>query len=584
MSEGGADKADGAEPKQRFQSLIIGRRRQRQIQLTLAQGGITEVDSRAYVLGVFQNVAPSGAAKAIDAKLNGAITEFTARRMFSGDVGSVFTVPVGRSQLAADMVILAGMGPFDRFNSEVQQLMAENVARVLARSRVDEFATILIGAGSGQSAASALQNLLTGFFRGLKDADPRNRLRGGTLCESDPARYAEMRDQAYRLAGTSLFEEIELTLDEVELPPAPAAAPRAPATGPEPVYLMVRQEGESGGLLHYRISILGSGMKAAVVSAARDVDASKLEKLLGQFDKAVGPGSNFQDVQKYGEQFAGLTLPTEVITVLTSMKDRHLAVVHDAPAARIPWETLTVDGWSPATVGGLSRRYQADHLRVATWLEERRAKPSLKLLLIANPLGDLDGAEKEADRIVALASATEALEVVQLRRKDASRAAVLAALRSGQYDCIHYAGHAFFDPQGPSRSGLVCAGQEVLRGGDLSGISNLPFLVFFNACEAGRVRGRPAPIKAASKQVVESAGVAEALMYGGVANYLSTYWPVGDQSAETFAETFYQRVLAGGTLGAALLEGRQAVLALKQRDWADYILYGSYDSVLKQRA
>ena len=83
-------------------------------------------------------------------------------------MGSVFVVPVGRNQLPADIVLFAGLGSFDRFNADVQQLVAENVIRVLARSRVDEFATVLIGAGSGQSTSTVLKNLLTGFLRGLE--------------------------------------------------------------------------------------------------------------------------------------------------------------------------------------------------------------------------------------------------------------------------------------------------------------------------------------------------------------------------------------------------------------------------------
>ena len=79
-----------------FRSLTIGRQRQRCIELTLAHGGITEVDSRAYLLGIFRNVAPSGAAQALDERLDGAVTEFTARRMFNGEVGTIFTMPVAQ--------------------------------------------------------------------------------------------------------------------------------------------------------------------------------------------------------------------------------------------------------------------------------------------------------------------------------------------------------------------------------------------------------------------------------------------------------------------------------------------------------
>src|SRR5204862_2923724 len=158
--------AAGPTTLDQFQHWTIGRQRQRRVEVTLAQGSITDVNTPVYVLGVFRNVAPSGAAQAIARRLDGSITEFTARRMLSGDVGSVFIVPVGRNQLPADMVVFAGLGPFDRFNADVQQLVAENVIRVLARSRVDEFATLLMGAGSGQSAAAVLKNLLIGFFRG----------------------------------------------------------------------------------------------------------------------------------------------------------------------------------------------------------------------------------------------------------------------------------------------------------------------------------------------------------------------------------------------------------------------------------
>lgn len=572
----------GATTPDPFQHLTIGRRRQRRIELTLARGSITDLNAPAYVLGVFRNVAPGGAAQAIDRRLDGAITEFTARRMLNGDAGSVFIIPVGRNQLPADMILFAGLGAFDRFNADVQQLVAENVIRILARSRIDEFATLLIGAGSGQSAATVLKNLLIGFFRGLKDADPQHRFRGITLCEYDPARFSEMRNEIYRLGGTSLFDEVELTLEEIEVPASQAPPGRALRPQQEPIYIIVRREGESVHTLHCRISVLGSGMKAAVVSAARDIDKSTLDKLLQKFDTAVST-SRFQDVQSLGREFSQIVLPAEVCTILETMKERHLVIVHDSDTSRIPWETLTIENWTAAVEGGLSRRYLADRLPVATWLEERRIDPSLKLLLVVNPLGDLDGAEKEGDRIAKLAGGS--IEVTQLRQKDATKAAVLSSLRTGKYDCLHYAGHAFFDPEGPGRSGLICAGQEILSGSDLLGISNLPSLIFFNACEAGRIRGikaKPKAAKPATSAVAESAGVAEALMRGGVANYMSTYWPVDDAAAETFATTFYQSLLTGNTIGAALLSGRKAVLKLANRDWADYILYGNFDFVLKQ--
>src|SRR5436190_3742945 len=215
-------------------------------------------------------------------------------------------------------------------------------------------------------------------------------------------------------------------------------------------------------------------------------------------------------------------------------------------------------------------------------MEERRTSPSLHLLLVTNPTGDLPDAEAEGDRLRNLANSESGIEVTELRGKDATRTAVLAALRSGKYDCVHYAGHAFFEPTAPSRSGLLCAGEEILSGPDLTGIGNLPFLIFFNACEGARIRGRSKPAEKPSQRALISAGVAESLMRGGIANYMSTYWPVQDAAAATFATTFYKDVLAGRPIGAAILAGRKQLSGNQSRDWADYVLYGSYDFVLKE--
>jgi pimeloyl-ACP methyl ester carboxylesterase len=558
-----------------FTQLTIGRRQQRRLELTLAQGSITEADARAYVLGSFRNVAPSGAALAIDQRLDGAVSEFTARRMLTGEAGTVFAMPVGNRRLPADTVVFAGLGAFDQFQTDVQQMVAENVARVLVRSRIDDFATILIGAGSGQSTAAAVFNLLSGFLRGLEDADPRQRFRRITLCELDPTRFAEMKSEIYRLASTPLFADVELTLDEVELAPAaPSGTRQTQARAAEPIYLMVRQEGDVAKP-YYRISLLGAGMKAAVISTEHSIDGKALDTLLADFDKAAAiPG---HDLRNIGRQFTDLVLHPQISEALQHFPTRHLVVVHDAATSRVPWEILTLpEDKQPALDGGLSRRYLAEQLPMAAWLEQRRRERRLQLLLIVNPTGDLTGAELEGDRLQQIAGAEEGINITTLRREHATRSAVLSAMRSGKFDCVHFAGHAFFDPKDPGSAGLRCAGGEVLRGADLTGISSLPFLIFMNACEAGRVRKEPA-----TTMLNDTLGVAETLLRGGIANYLSTYWPVDDIAAKDFACEFYVRLLKGDPLSAALLAGRQKV-GVKNRDWADFILYGDPGFVLKQ--
>jgi CHAT domain-containing protein len=174
------------------------------------------------------------------------------------------------------------------------------------------------------------------------------------------------------------------------------------------------------------------------------------------------------------------------------------------------------------------------------------------------------------------------LDEVQGER--ATKAALLQKFQSGQYDVIHYAGHAFFDEANPARSGLLCHGREVLSGADLATIGNLPSLVFFNACEAGRIRGvRRGPGLRVERRIERSVGFAEAFMRGGVANFVGTYWPVGDAAASRFADVFYSAILGGKTLGAAITEGRLTVRdRVKSVDWADYIHYGDHDFMVKE--
>ena len=174
------------------------------------------------------------------------------------------------------------------------------------------------------------------------------------------------------------------------------------------------------------------------------------------------------------------------------------------------------------------------------------------------------------------------IEITVVAGAAATRDRLVEAFGSGRFDVVHYAGHAFFDAEQPDRSGLVCAGGEVLGGRDVSGLGDLPSLVFFNACEAGRVRGRgrnAGPTLAT--RVARNVGLAESFLRGGVANYLGTYWPVGDRAAELFSDTFYTALVGHASLGDALGAAREAVRASGSIDWADYIHYGNYDFRLK---
>jgi CHAT domain-containing protein len=211
-------------------------------------------------------------------------------------------------------------------------------------------------------------------------------------------------------------------------------------------------------------------------------------------------------------------------------------------------------------------------LSVARWRETRIAGEKLRVLLVVDPTEDLPGAAAEGAALEPLLGQRGA-EIEKLTGAAATRDRLRGLLRSGRFDVLHFAGHGHFDPAKPGESGLVCARDELLRGVDLDGIGDLPALVFFNACEAARVRRRTTSPRRSTRR--PSTSLAEAFLVGGVANFLGTHWPVGDEAALMFSTRFYPGLLAGQPLGEAIRDARRAVQAGGSGDWADYVHYGN---------
>lgn len=338
---------------------------------------------------------------------------------------------------------------------------------------------------------------------------------------------------------------------------SPESTPsRGGAVGTTPtIYLNVRSE-RLKGALRFSSSVLTSGAKATVIGGEQEVQRKVLD---AQLAKIEGAGFGHASLPEFGAELAGLVLASDVIAALEGSPGQHLVVAHDADASRIPWETLHLGKRAPALDGGVSRRYIAANMSVAKWLEQRRQSPTLNVLLVVNPTSDLPGADKEGARIEDLCREQPRVRLVKLLREKATRVKLLEEFRRGGYDVLHYAGHAFFDPVHPGRSGLQCAGREVLTGADLAGVANLPSLVFFNACESARVRklveATDLTTRNIEERITRSVGLAEAFLRGGVASYIGTYWPVEDAAAAAFARAFYTALLGGEWLGRAVQKG-----------------------------
>jgi hypothetical protein len=538
----------------------------RPVDLAFIEGSVTQSDASALVLGAFANVEPAGAALAVDTMLHGAISDLARRRAIGAAAGEVFVLPVGRRGPNARLVVLAGLGDFGRYGPDVQRLAAANVTRTLALAGVGDFAMVLWGTASGADPADAARAQLEGVLTALSDLSPELRLRRITILSRSARRLSAARQVAEDLL------RIHPAAPLLRLQPARKAG-RKPGraikqTATPLAWLFVQ---ESAGQM--RAALLGTAPKATALTATQRLDLRALEREHAR----LAPGMPVAELENFGERLAELLLPEEIVAALPSVRAAPLVVVHDSASAHWPWEALSIKGWAPAAESGLSRRYAAEGMSVAKWREQRRRERGLNVLLVVNPTGDLPGAIEEGERVTQMLARLPGTGITTIRGGAATRARLRAEFRSGDYDAIHFAGHAFFDTAAPASSGILCAGGRVLSGADLAALDSVPALVFFNACESGRLRSVVNPLR----QLDRSVGFAEAFLRGGVANFIGTWWPVSDAGATAFATLLYRELAHGTSIGAALNAARSAVRALPSADWANYLHYGSFDFALK---
>lgn len=252
-----------------------------------------------------------------------------------------------------------------------------------------------------------------------------------------------------------------------------------------------------------------------------------------------------------------IELPWELMRIQTERGGREFLCL-DRPVARMP------------TGRAFPRR--------ETTIERPEGRLLRFLLIYSDPDKDypLTAAKKEVKQIKdELGDQVEVMDTWEAEKVTGK--ALNRILRAGEYDVIHYAGHAAFDRDKPDLSGLLLWNKEVFFAQKARRLLEGRPLVFVNACESGRTANEDAP-----EQLVEGAlqrpaeGILSSFIYGGAAACVGSIWPVYDQSAREFAVAFYRRVLEGLMVGEALRLTRRDIRAKypKQVTWASYVLYG----------
>jgi hypothetical protein len=553
----------------------------RALQLRVRVGDVANARAAATAVAVLRGVPASGAAADVDARLGGVITDWLQHRVVSGDAGHVTPIPRSlqrKGPRSRTAYLLVGLGRFDRLSLDVIEHAAENLARFAEQPRYRSLATVAWGAGSGiapeDSFAAQVRGLLRARAAGLTGL---TRVDLHVLTRADAQRvHARLADFVKaRPAGT---------LRLAPLAPTGGRAQTRSRRVPGIAHLIVAAESRSGARETWRASLLTGGTSAAIFSQSREFAARDLDALDRQF---LSDSLSAANVKALGDKLARLTLHPALARALLQARGQSVSVVHDAASSRVPWETLNLRGWCPALDQGLSRRYATADLVPARFDSRRREQHELGVLIIANPTRDLPGAEAERERVAGILRKVSRVHLTEVSGEAATQSRISGELESGRHDVVHYAGHAFFDAKRPGESGLVLADGE-FTGAHLSALGRLPPLLLFNACESARMRrgsrgstrGKSRTNARRKEGMHANLSLAETLLRAGVAHYIGTHWPVGDDAAAAFATAFYRELLRG-SIGAALVKARRAVHARRSPDWADYVHYGDAEFRLK---
>jgi len=345
-------------------------------------------------------------------------------------------------------------------------------------------------------------------------------------------------------------------------------------------------------------------IRATAITNTVTVTERELRKRLGLVQAAV---ERLQDSSgglqvRCATDLYRLLVPRDLREVLEGSDPLVLEV--DPNLAPVQWEMLRAD--TDGTPLGVARPV-ARQLRTlySPRPAETGTRRAVRALVVGDP-GDprrghaLDGARQEALAVWAVltssalidgagsrlligppAEGTGAGTVVHKgeRIAPADYFEVVQLLLSGEFDLVHYCGHARFDPENPSEAGWVFKA-GVLTAADLDGMVRAPSLVVANACLS--VRSGLTPTEEERAQVRRRgdprlvAALADEFFNCGVADYIGTAWEVSSDPAKVFAERLYSELLGGTTLGQSVRRARETLYQAADPacTWGAYQHYG----------
>lgn len=314
-----------------------------------------------------------------------------------------------------------------------------------------------------------------------------------------------------------------------------------------------------------------------VNSQATEQLSQEIIAILNKQDKKfrLGEGS-LRELKKIGQLLYDQLLSRTVKERLKSESSIDLVLTVDERLISVPWELLYDGDDFLCLKFNLGRSIRTE--RQISPHRYRELSYPLKMLILANPTGDLRSSYEEGLQIKNYLSKNKGIGV-DFKSHNVDTVYVKKNLRD--YDITHFAGHCEYDSNNPANSGWVLSDGQ-LKVKDFISMAQtqaLPSIIFANACQSAKTEA--SLIDPKSHKYIYS--LAYSFLFSGVRHYIGTSWRLDDKLAFEITQEFYTQIIKGKSIGEALRLARVNLIKkyhIETVAWASYILYGDPGFVL----
>lgn len=523
-----------------YQGLTNCRRRkfEGRLEVELVEGTVTAAQGLdAIAVAVFEGLPLAGA--------GGALDRLIAGRASVAHTSGQALVSMDSEEIAADFLYLASLGKPDDLGALPARIRTATTrtAECALRHGFSRLGVVSFGGSTARDPAEATDAMLSGLL-------PLSGQAAVVWFENDPGRFV------------ALYHTLEKD-SRVNLTTRRQSSAASTIATEQREQLVISVTLQDNFLTATVMPPSGTG-----VARTRRL-AFNRQQMLTYSSGASGRNTPAPDeLARRGQELSRTLLGQDADDLLSRCRKARIMLIHDVAASQLPFEILlaasATEETRPALEGGLNRRLAVSGVSTQQLFAKPPHTGKLKVLVVINPLGDLQGAEIEGQSVFEALKDMPSVEAIQLRGKGATKSAFLEAIATA--DVLHYCGHAFFDGPGPEESGLNLWGDPLFFT-DLMRTPSALRIVFANACESGRVRAH-------SNSAHEAASFAEYILRSGIEAFLGTYWRVSDTAATAFAAEIYSSLAQGQTLDKAVRNGRLKLRDMPSPEWANYVLYG----------